>query len=65
MHKTQAEPAKANEVLKFFNWSYTNGDKMAESLDYVPMPDSVVQLINTHWKSNLKNKEGADFVAVQ
>ena len=65
MHKSQANPAKANEVLKFFNWSYTNGDKMAESLDYVPMPDSVVQLINTHWKSNLKNKEGADFVAVQ
>ena len=38
---------------------------MAESLDYVPMTDGVVKLINTHWKSNLKNQKGADFVAVQ
>ena len=41
------------------------GLKMAESLDYVPMPDNVAELINTHWKSNLKNQKGADFVAVQ
>ncbi|HWU83039.1 MAG TPA: phosphate ABC transporter substrate-binding protein PstS [Methylophilaceae bacterium] len=65
MHKAQDNPAKANEVLKFFNWSYKNGDKMAEDLHYVPMPDSVVDLINAHWKTNLKTKDGAGFVAAE
>jgi phosphate transport system substrate-binding protein len=29
------------EVLKFFDWAYKNGAKMADELDYVPMPDAV------------------------
>lgn len=35
----------AQEALKFFRWAFKNGDKMAEELDYVPLPDSVVVLI--------------------
>lgn len=35
----------AEEAVKFFRWSFANGDKMAEDLDYVPLPDSVVKLI--------------------
>jgi hypothetical protein len=27
---------------------------MAESLDYIPMPDSVVKLIEAKWKSDVK-----------
>ncbi len=34
-----------SEALKFFAWAYKNGDKMAEDLDYIPMPDNVVTLI--------------------
>ncbi|HWU84218.1 MAG TPA: phosphate ABC transporter substrate-binding protein PstS [Rhodocyclaceae bacterium] len=49
MHKKQDKPAQAAEVLKFFNWSYKNGDKMATELDYVPLPDSLVKLINKAW----------------
>jgi phosphate transport system substrate-binding protein len=41
MHKVQAKPEQAAAALKFFDWSYANGDKMAADLDYVPMPDSV------------------------
>ena len=59
MHKVQDNPANGAEVLKFFDWSYTNGSLMAKALDYVPMPDSVVKLIQTSWKSNLKSKDGA------
>ena len=58
MHKTQDNPANGAEVLKFFDWSYTNGSLMAKALDYVPMPDSVVKLIEASWKSNLKSKNG-------
>jgi phosphate transport system substrate-binding protein len=57
MHKVQEKPANAKQVLKFFKWAYANGDKMAESLDYVPMPDKVVSLIESSWK-NIKDASG-------
>lgn len=59
MHKTQDNPAAAREVLKFFNYGYTEGDKMAESLDYVPMPDTAVKLVQKHWSTNMKGKDGS------
>jgi phosphate transport system substrate-binding protein len=58
MHKTQANPERAKEVLKFFDWAYANGDKLADSLDYVPMPDSVVKLIQHAWKTEIKDASG-------
>ena len=59
MHKVQDNPAAAKEVLKFFNYGYTQGDIMAEALDYVPMPDSAVKLVQKHWSANLKGKDGS------
>ena len=59
MHKIQDKPENGAEVLKFFDWAYTNGGLMAKALDYVPMPESVVKLIETSWKNNLKSKDGA------
>ena len=50
MHKKQDKPANAVIVLKFFDWAYESGDKMALDLDYVPMPDSVVKLVKAEWK---------------
>jgi phosphate transport system substrate-binding protein len=58
MHKVQAKPENAKEVLKFFEWSYANGDRMASELDYIPMPDSVVKMIQGHWKSQIKDGSG-------
>jgi phosphate transport system substrate-binding protein len=49
MHTKQDKPANATETLKFFNWAYANGDKMASDLDYVPLPDSVIALIQKSW----------------
>ena len=59
MHKSQDKPENAAEVLKFFDWAYTSGGLMAKGLDYVPMPESVVTLIETSWKNNVKGKDGA------
>lgn len=59
MHKAQDKPESAKEVLKFFDFGYTQGNKMAEALDYVPMPDSVVELIHKHWSANIKAKDGS------
>lgn len=58
MHKAQDKPANAKEVLKFFDWSYANGDKMASDLDYVPLPNSLIKLIATSWKNNIKDTSG-------
>jgi len=58
MHTTQEKPENAMEVLKFFAWSYKHGSKMAESLDYVPMPESVVKLIEAAWKAQIKDTAG-------
>ncbi|HML29477.1 MAG TPA: phosphate ABC transporter substrate-binding protein PstS [Hyphomicrobium sp.] len=49
MHKKSKDAAAAKEALKFFEWAYANGDKSAEELDYVPLPDSVVELIKKSW----------------
>jgi phosphate transport system substrate-binding protein len=46
-------PEKAEttrQTLEFFAWAYKNGDQMAEALDYVPMPDNVVGLIEKTWE---------------
>lgn len=45
MHAKQEKPDNGREVLKFFDWSFKNGQDMAAELDYVPMPDAVVKQI--------------------
>jgi len=58
MHKVQDKPETARDVLKFFDWAYTNGGKMALELDYVPMPDSVSTLVRNAWKAQIKGADG-------
>jgi phosphate transport system substrate-binding protein len=49
MHKAQDKPAEAASALKFFAWAYKNGDKMAEDLEYVPMPAVVKAQVEKAW----------------
>jgi len=58
VYKSQEKPDRAKEVLKFFDWAYASGDKLAMDLDYVPLPDSVVKLIQGSWKSDIKDPNG-------
>ncbi len=51
MHKQQTDPAKAREVLNFFDWAYRNGGKLAEELAYVPMPQKVIGMVEQSWKA--------------
>lgn len=57
MHKTQDKPVNATNTLKFFDWAYGSGDKMAEDLDYVPLPDSVKGLVRKQW-GDIKDASG-------
>jgi phosphate transport system substrate-binding protein len=58
VYKTQDKPENAQEVLKFFDWAYHHGGKMADELDYVPMPDAVVKLVEATWKNEIKDASG-------
>ncbi|QPF91505.1 phosphate ABC transporter substrate-binding protein PstS [Bradyrhizobium commune] len=55
MHKEPADKAASKEALKFFAWAFKNGAKAAEELDYIPMPDSVVTLIEKTWSADIKS----------
>jgi phosphate transport system substrate-binding protein len=58
VYKKPSDPAATAEALKFFDWAYHNGGKMAESLDYVPMPANVVKDVEGYWKSDVKDSSG-------
>ena len=58
VHKVPANPANTKEVIKFFEWAFANGGAMATELEYVPLPADVIKLINTSWKTNLKDASG-------
>jgi phosphate transport system substrate-binding protein len=55
MHKEPADKAASAEAVKFFKFSFEKGTKMAEELDYIPMPDSVVKLIEKTWSADIKS----------
>jgi len=37
MHRKPVDSNASKNALKFFEWAYANGDKMADDLDYVPL----------------------------
>ena len=55
MQKEPVDKAASTEAIKFFKWSFEKGGKMAEELDYIPMPESVVKQIETTWTSEIKS----------
>ena len=58
MYKTQDKPASGANVLRFFDWAYGNGDKMADELEYVPLPASVKELVHKAWSASIKDAAG-------
>jgi phosphate transport system substrate-binding protein len=55
MHKEPLDKAASSEAIKFFKWAFARGGKMAEELDYIPMPDTVVKLIEKTWSADIKS----------
>jgi len=64
MYKQPKDPAASAEALKFFDWAYKNGDKMAEELDYIPMPDKVVSEVEKMWATDIKDSAGKPVFAM-
>jgi phosphate transport system substrate-binding protein len=61
--KTPEKPEQVAEVLKFFDWAYKNGDTLAAGLDYVPLPDAVVEQVRKSW-GEIKTKAGQPVFAM-
>jgi phosphate transport system substrate-binding protein len=55
MHKEPVDKAASAEAVKFFKWAFAKGGRMAEELDYIPMPDTVVKLIEKTWSADIKS----------
>ncbi len=57
MHKTQDNPEAGKEVLKFFDWAYSQGDT-AKQLGFVPLPRQVQDQIRQSWAAKIRDKAG-------
>ena len=55
MHKEAVDKASSQEALKFFKFAFDKGAKSAEELDYIPIPDSVIKLIEKTWSADIKS----------
>jgi len=54
MYREPKNKATSDEVLKFFDWSFKNGRKMSEELDYVHLPDSLTKQIRERVWTQIK-----------
>ncbi|HSY04801.1 MAG TPA: phosphate ABC transporter substrate-binding protein PstS [Steroidobacteraceae bacterium] len=54
LYRNPPDPAASAAALKFFDWAFRNGGKMAAELDYVPLPESLMQQIRATWKAQIK-----------
>ena len=54
VYATPPDAAATGAALKFFDWAYRNGGKMAAELDYVPLPDGLIRQVRTTWKTQIK-----------
>ncbi|MEJ7746183.1 MAG: phosphate ABC transporter substrate-binding protein PstS [Luteimonas sp.] len=53
MYKQPKKAEGAKAAKEFFKWVYANGDAQAKALDYVPLPDALVQQIEAYWSKNM------------
>ncbi|HXH64762.1 MAG TPA: phosphate ABC transporter substrate-binding protein PstS [Mariprofundaceae bacterium] len=58
VHKKADNAKQTKEVLKFLIWGFRHGGKAAMKLDYVPLPQSVVDLIEASWRADITDASG-------
>ena len=54
MYRQPKDPATTELALNFFAWAYKSGSEMAEQLDYVPLPEKLVKLVQKTWSSSIQ-----------
>ncbi|HEY1152867.1 MAG TPA: phosphate ABC transporter substrate-binding protein PstS [Pseudolabrys sp.] len=58
VYKQPTDPVATGQALKFFAWAYAKGGAMADDLDYVPMPATVVTDVQKTWNAEIKDASG-------
>ncbi len=53
IYKNQTNMDQAKSMFTYFDWCYRKGGKLAEDLDYIPMPKNVVDLVEATWKKEV------------
>jgi phosphate transport system substrate-binding protein len=54
MYREPKNAKNSQETIKFFDWAFVNGGKMAADLDYVPLPKSVTDRIRSDIWTQIK-----------
>jgi phosphate transport system substrate-binding protein len=54
VYSVPPDTTATGEALKFFDWAYRSGGKMAADLDYVPLPESLIKQVRATWKAEIK-----------
>ncbi|WP_306225356.1 phosphate ABC transporter substrate-binding protein PstS [Bosea beijingensis] len=55
VHAKPEKPEEVQAALKFFEWAYKSGDKLASDLDYVALPANVKDQVRNAWKGVTDN----------
>ncbi|MBA4270652.1 MAG: phosphate ABC transporter substrate-binding protein PstS [Methylobacterium sp.] len=50
VHAKPEKPEEVGAALKFVDWAFKNGDKLALDLEYVPLPATVKDQVRASWK---------------
>ncbi len=56
--KDAKDAARSAAVMKFFDWSFANGAKLAQDLEYIPLPAAVQNSVRAAWKAEVKGPDG-------
>jgi len=51
--KNPADAERSRNVIRFFDWAYANGAKLAEALEYIPLPATVQEAVRTAWARDI------------
>ena len=54
IHKQPDNAERTRQILSFFRWALANGQELAETLGYVPLPPSLVQRVETYWQAQIR-----------
>lgn len=56
MYRTPKDPARSKAAFEFFKWALESGQRDAESLNYIPLPSSLVFQIEAYWGKTFSSR---------
>jgi phosphate transport system substrate-binding protein len=51
IHRYPKDRERNRDILAFFRWALENGQDIATSLDYLPLPPPLVQMVEDYWNA--------------